>query len=168
MTASISPCGKYRYHLARRMPRDHGVSIATPPLEVTFIMLNPSTADATNNDPTLRRCIELTTRLGFHVLNVVNLYAFRSPHPKDLALEADPRGSENEEHLRRYLAFGTVKIAAWGANAFAREEAERISKRYGPFLCFGTTKDGSPKHPLARGKHRISADQKLMEWKGYT
>ncbi|PKN80874.1 MAG: hypothetical protein CVU47_08520, partial [Chloroflexi bacterium HGW-Chloroflexi-9] len=93
--ASFSRDGRYRYSLVRRWgdgPR------------VAWVMLNPSTADATRDDPTLRRVIAISRRAGFGALEVVNLWALRSAHPADLARAADPVGPRADAALWRALA----------------------------------------------------------------
>lgn len=150
MSATISPCGLYRYTLRREFGA--GPSFKT----LVFCMLNPSTADADNDDPTIRRCIGFAKREGYTALEVVNLYAYRATSPADLVrahnLGADVNGPENERHI-----FETVKasrgplICGWGANAHPDEEAKMrfLFKEWGvDALCLGKTKGGSPRHPL--------------------
>lgn len=145
-SATISDDGRYRYHLTRFWnPSVHGLA---------FVMLNPSTADGTTDDPTIRRCMRFARDLGFGGLHVVNLYAFRATKPADLWQAIDPVGPDNDAYLRRtFLAASTVGkpvIAAWGANArpdrvahvldlpLARESLHHL----------GLTKSGAPRHPL--------------------
>ncbi len=152
-TAHISDCGRYRYRLSRsiqpsldatvlntRRPRTFG--------PCTFVMLNPSTADANQDDPTIRRCMGYARRLGFDSLRVVNLYAFRATDPDELWKVDDPIGPLNDHILQ--LSFGSAGslIAAWGANAPKSRVDEILSWRYANFQCLGTTKDGAPRHPL--------------------
>ncbi len=42
-----------------------------------------------------------------------NLFAFRTPHPKELRKAEDPVGPLNLEVLERGIAFG-LRVAAWG------------------------------------------------------
>lgn len=146
MSAVISGCGKYRYVLKRKIP-----SVLRWVKPVLFIMLNPSTADANVNDPTLRSILRISEHQGFTDLTVVNLFALRSPYPKDLLTHQDPIGPENDSYIKdeydRHFETGTI-VAAWGANKFSRQRAEVIENKYGPFMCLGFNKDNSPKHPL--------------------
>lgn len=157
MTAIISECGAYRYFLQRQ-------ALALKPERGTalFCMLNPSTADATADDPTIRRCRGFAESWRCNGFAVVNLYALRSTDPKALNTHADPVGPENDDWLRRVAReYGDV-VCAWGANANpGREiEAAEIFRRAGARLfCFGTTKDGAPRHPLY-----IPKLQPLVEW----
>lgn len=115
-------------------------------------MLNPSTADAFNDDPTIRRCISFAEREGCTDLTVVNLFALRSTDPKKLIKHPDPVGPLNNQRIKemieRHKSFGVI-VAAWGANKFAQERGELVKLFWSPdILCLGKNKDGSPKHPL--------------------
>src|SRR6185369_17379869 len=103
MTAVISKCGKYRYSLRREWIGGAGT--------VCFIMLNPSTADASVDDPTIRRCIGFAQRWGYQILEVVNLYAYRATRPRDMFAAADPVGPENEYYLCKAALGAGLRIA---------------------------------------------------------
>ena len=141
-TAHFSVCGQFRYLLTREF---HGDSTCL------FIMLNPSTADAEQDDPTIRRCISFAKREGFGRLEVVNLYAFRSPSPSILFAAPDRVGPANDHEIEAALTRADSVVVAWGNHA----EQERVAKvtglieRFGKVSnCFGLTKLGEPKHPL--------------------
>jgi hypothetical protein len=142
-TARFSACGTYRYELARRWA--HG------PV-VTWIMLNPSTADASVNDPTIRRCIGFSRAWNFAGLAVVNLFAFRSTDPKALKTVDDPVGPDNHAAIHDAVVRSRLVVAAWGAHEFvngrAGEVRETIAEIGRPLLCLGKTKAGHPRHPL--------------------
>ncbi|MBB5413679.1 hypothetical protein HDG34_007657 [Paraburkholderia sp. HC6.4b] len=162
MSAIISPCGTYRYLLRR--PAPVGPEFEQPCLGTAlFVMLNPSTADATADDPTVRRCKAFAYRWGCNGIAVVNLYALRSPSPADLWRHADPVGPDNDMWLRIAAREHETVIFAWGANS----KLDRVREVYAIFcgaphrriLSLGTTKDGSPRHPLY-----VRADQRLTNW----
>lgn len=90
--AVFSPCQRYRYWLERRFSEGDGTAV--------FVMLNPSTATAETNDPTIRRCIGFARSWGCDYLVVVNIFAFRATDPKVMKAEADPVGSDNDRHLQ--------------------------------------------------------------------
>jgi len=146
-TAIISECGMYRYQLGRTW--DDG------PI-ARFIMLNPSTADAEVDDPTIRRCIAFAKREHAGAISVVNLFAFRATKPADMMKAQDPVGPENNNHLREWVGhefgFSKLVIAAWGASPFAAKRFKQIRERgvletkY--WRCLGKTKMGGPQHPL--------------------
>lgn len=146
-SAVISPCGLYRYRLERRWGD-------APPQ--TFIMLNPSTADADIDDPTIRRCIEFAKREGAGGLVVVNLFALRATDPKELINHPDPVGPDNAYEIGLALvgaaAIGKPVICGWGSNKNAQPQANRLMARahdIGAQLCaLHINADGSPKHPL--------------------
>jgi len=143
--ARISDDGLYRYVLGRRWAADGPLA--------TFIMLNPSTADATEDDPTIRRCIGFAKSWGMAALHVVNLYAFRATKPADMFGAADPVGPENDRYLTNHAmaacSGGMPLIAAWGANAKPDRVAHVLSLPGMVALqALGLTKDGAPRHPL--------------------
>ncbi len=153
--AILSECGTYRYRLSRQwddtLPR------------LGWIMLNPSTADAFEDDPTIRRCIGFAESNGYGGIEVCNLFAYRATDPKALVATGDAFGPENGAHLDAIIGAHTV-VAAWGAwgtragvtgivesvHLTARQVGRRL-------LCLGTTKDGSPRHPLY-----VRGDQPLV------
>lgn len=151
--AVISDCGKYRYVLRRAIP-----SVQRWVRPCTFIMLNPSTADASVDDPTIRRCIKFAERERCTVLNVVNLFAYRATDPKDLLIAIDPVGPDNLKYLEEELnGVNSVMIAAWGANKMAARMVPTLKSLVkGSLVCLGKTKEGSPRHPLY-----VPADQPL-------
>lgn len=145
--AKISDCGRYRYWLSREW--------GPGPL-LTFVMLNPSTADAEIDDPTIRRCIGFAKREGADGCAVVNLFAWRATDPIELVRAEDPIGPENAEEIGRALLSAAVSrlplVCAWGSTSGAgmqgyklKQRAEDCSAR---LVCLGRTLNGSPKHPL--------------------
>lgn len=138
--AEISPCGQYRYALGRRWG-DGGT--------VAFVMLNPSTADATMDDPTIRRCMGFAKAWGYGGLVVANLYAYRATKPADLWKAANPIGPNNDEHLARVAAGCDQIVAAWGVNARPDRIAEVLAlPGMDRLTALALTKDGQPRHPL--------------------
>ena len=157
--AWISDDGLYRYRLWRCW--GDGPTMA-------FAMLNPSTADATTDDPTIRRCLGFAKREGCGSLQVVNLYALRATKPAHLLDHPDPEGPENPMAWAEVLYEpNTVAVAAWGAkvalgglrglDGLPGSKALRGSSP--GWRCLGTTKCGAPRHPLY-----VRADQELIPW----
>lgn len=138
-SAVLSSCGQYRYELWRRW--------ADGP-HVLFIMLNPSTADATNDDATIRKCVAYAKRWGFGALCVGNLFAFRATDPKDMKAAADPIGPENDATLARLASEAGVIVAAWGAHGTHMSRDKAVMKMLPTINALHVTKDGSPGHPL--------------------
>jgi len=156
--AEISTDGVYRYSLTRIFENLLGCGTCT------FVMLNPSTADAYQDDPTIRRCIGYMKRFGYSRLEVVNLYAYRATSPSDLWEADDPVGPLNDNFLWHAIQDADLLIAAWGAHAKPEriEDVCRLAERPfrgSPFLCLGKTKDGAPRHPLY-----LSANAELQAW----
>lgn len=143
--AAISACGRYRYLLTRSWEKHMP--------ELVVVMLNPSTADATVDDPTIRRVIRFAIDGSFGGIHVLNLYALRSTDPSGLVVE-DAIGPDNDEWILRVLtqqwADDLPVLAAWGSSHWAKRRAG-IVLRLVPgvrWTCLGTTKNGSPRHPL--------------------
>ena len=139
--ATFSPCGRYRYTLWRTWDN------AQPP--VMFVMLNPSTADATIDDPTIRRCIGFARDWGFGGLRVGNLFAWRTPYPSALRFASEPIGEENERALRELAEGSALVVAAWGVHGGWQKRARAFRQEFPyPLHALGITKSGEPAHPL--------------------
>ena len=155
--AVMSECGTYRYMLRRKsetLYSERGTAL--------FVMLNPSTADATKDDPTIRRCRGFAKAWGCAGILVANLYAYRSTDPRNLWKAADPVGPENDAWLSRLARECGDVICAWGAHAKPeRVKAVSLMMRASGarLFCLGTTKSGAPKHPLY-----IPAAQPAILW----
>jgi hypothetical protein len=91
-----------------------------------------------------------TQRWGFNELIMVNLFAYRTPHPEFLKNAVDPEGPNNRRAVRRSCQTATRIIAAWGVHGTFMEQSERLSSIWSqiPVHCFGTTQSGQPLHPL--------------------
>lgn len=133
--ATFSRDRRYRYRLWRRWDRARPV--------VVFVMLNPSTADARHDDPTIRRCIGFARRWGYGGIEVVNLFGYRATDPRALRIVRDPVGPGNWRHIRRALRQAALVILAWGAHAHG-DRLTRVARAQ----CLGLTRAGQPRHPL--------------------
>ena len=161
-SARISECGRYRYVLGRRWGDD--VARGTPAGPgATFIMLNPSTADAHVDDPTIRRCIGFAKRIGCASMTVVNLFALRSTDPKALSRETDNVGPENDMAIRTacHPLQAKVVIAAWGiiGQACRQRVSEVLTIVAQPLFCLGKSAGGAPRHPLY-----LPSSAELVPW----
>jgi hypothetical protein len=121
-------------------------------------MLNPSTADGAQDDPTIRKCVSFADAWGYGRLVVVNLFAFRATDPGQLARTGltCPVGPENDAYLRRHAA-DAVTVCAWGSSVpksgrpavrFRHHEVLRLLRQIGRPRHLGMTKGGFPRHPL--------------------
>lgn len=142
--ATISECGTYRYDLQRWWDDSLRACV--------FVMLNPSTADASRDDPTIKRCVGFAKAWGFGGLAVVNLFAFRATSPDDMKAAADPVGPDNDRHIRRWAEQAGGVVAAWGTHGVHRgrdREVRALLGRVGVSVShLGLTNGGHPKHPL--------------------
>jgi hypothetical protein len=159
MSAVISHCGLYRYILKRDFFRPGPVA--------AVFMVNPSTADASANDATIRKLLGFGARLGWHGLIVANVCAYRATDVRELGGVPDPVGPDNERYIRETMRDADLHIAAWGPVAkLPRELREEwrmidvLAKDEGYDLqCWGTAKDGHPRHPLM-----LAYDTPLVPW----
>jgi len=108
MNARFSPCRTWRYSLTRDVGLPHSSGV------VTFIGLNPSTADETSNDPTTRRCVAFARSWGFARMHLINVYAFRATTPSVALRADDPVGPENQTVVQEILGSSDLVICAWG------------------------------------------------------
>lgn len=133
--------GIYRYRLWREVdPAGKGT--------VTFIMLNPSTADASADDPTIRKCLGFANMWGFATLEVCNLFALRATDPDALKPHSDPVGPRNDEFLQQAATNSGLIIAAWGTKGALRGREKAVAGLFKELHCLRTTKAGHPEHPL--------------------
>jgi hypothetical protein len=141
-SAEISLCGQYRWWLERRWDDERP--------KCCFVMLNPSTADAATDDPTIRRCIYFADRWGFSSVRVLNVFAYRATDPRILLTVPDPVGGLRADFvLKAAPAVSEKIIIAWGAMAPRwRHDAALALLRPAPIFCLGKTKEGFPRHPL--------------------
>jgi hypothetical protein len=139
--AIFSDDGLYRYWLSR--------TIASSGKRVTFIGLNPSTADAKKDDPTISRCINFAKRWDASTLIVVNLFAYRSTNPRVLKDAVDPVGPENDAWLKKVMMESDIVIAAWGNRGTFNGRDQVVKKMFPNQLqTLRLTKRGMPGHPL--------------------
>jgi len=146
-TAVISDCEKYRYALTRAWDDSKPM--------VMFLMLNPSTADAAQDDPTIRRCIAFAKSWGYGSLCVGNLFAYRSTTPKELLSCENPVGDKNKFWIDMMAAKSKMIVCAWGNANIVDKLAKRFTNEsFQPLLGLNNlyyidlAKDGTPKHPL--------------------
>ena len=141
--AILSQCRTYRYYLWRRWRE--GTRI------VAFVGLNPSTADETIDDPTIRRCISFAKSWEFDALRILNLFAYRTTDPKILKNCSDPIGPKNDGFLYRKSKRCELVVACWGAFGSYKERARFVLKNvlgFRDIYYLELTKEGHPKHPL--------------------
>ncbi len=141
----LSPCRTYRYALWREWTGGEGYAM--------FVGLNPSTADETNDDPTIRRCVGFARDWGYAGLCMTNLFAFRATNPDDMMAAADPVGPDNDRHLLALAAGAGVIVAAWGNNGDYQGRDKEVRKLLPALSCLRMTGAGSPGHPLYLPKH---------------
>ena len=149
-SATISACGRYRYALERT------TGITGP--NIAWVAMNPSTADATKDDPTIRKVIGFSRQAGYGVALVVNLFAYRAKDVRECRLHVrsgDAEGPDNCAAIMAAASIADAVVCAWGPKPWAYDQADRVlawleEHPGGPpaLLCVGTAKGGAPLHPL--------------------
>lgn len=140
--AQISEDKKYRYLLIRDWSNNDSLKT------VAFIGLNPSTADAENDDPTIRRCIGFAKSWGYNCLMMVNLFALRATNPSIMKNDPFPFGEHNYGMLTNIHSRASLVIAAWGNHGAFKGVGFEWANALRPLYHLGLTKSGHPKHPL--------------------
>jgi hypothetical protein len=173
--ADMSKCGSFRWSLMR--------SWDTRPA-LLVVMFNPSTADGFEDDPTISLLCHIAAHNGYGSIIVVNGIPLRSPTPAQ-AIEMTrwaqrgewsdrDRMQDNVAAIVRECERAGAVLIAWGALAdrcalwfeHVLEEIECAVREGTPIYCLGKTAAGYPKHPLARGKHKVPKNAALVPWKG--
>lgn len=144
MSAVFSPCRTWRYCLER---------VWDPALpRAAFILLNPSTADETKDDPTIRRCIGFAKAWGMGGLVLGNAFALRSTDPFVLRDHADPIGPDNDQHLAELAKGAETVVCGWGAHGVLNERDRRVCEIIEAAgaqpMALKRTFGGQPGHPL--------------------
>ena len=151
--AEFSSCGSYRYSLFRIW--DESLSA------VLFNMLNPSSADGTKDDPSIRRCISYAKDWGFGSMFVGNLFALKSTKLTGLLESTNPEGPENLKFLLKLSSHCKMIVCAWGNGTILKKLSANSPKNLNRKLhCLKLSLDGIPCHPLYLPK-----DLKPIEWK---
>lgn len=148
LEASAEIDGPYRYLLVRDWRVFHEEDKRT----ILWVMLNPSTADGTKDDPTIRRCVTFSERWGFNRMEVVNLFAWRATKPKDLFRPDDVIGPRNDSMICWAARAAHKILVAWGSNKAANPERVRevlkMLRCQGPVHCLSPGQYRYPRHPL--------------------
>lgn len=144
--AVYSDCEGYRYALTREWAAGRRLLV---------VMLNPSTATETANDPTVERCERRARALGFGGFRVVNLFAWRATDPRDLRAVPDPVGPDNDVVLRDSVLWADSILCGWGGHGGLQDRAAAVlgmlRAQPRPLWHLGLTRQGQPKHPLYIG-----------------
>lgn len=151
MSAVLSPCGLYRYRL------DRTVGIEGP--VYAFFGINPSTADASIDDATVRKWIGFTKTWGGSRFIVGNVFAYRATDVKDLASVDDPYGDEIGDYITDIITEADILVPCWGNSTKVPPQLQgacdilmdALVSSGKPVMHFGLTKSGDPKHPLMLG-----------------
>lgn len=152
-TADFSKCNKFRYTLIRNFKCGNGT--------LTFILLNPSTANEEFNDPTIARCENRTIAMGFKQMVITNIYPFRATNPKEMFASKVARGEKskiksliykNNEAIVSQAKKSKLVICAWGCHAQSESTADEVKEILDAnkikLHVLELSKGGRPKHPL--------------------
>ncbi len=172
-SANISDCGRYRFKLNRSW-----VDIFDARRSALWVMLNPSTADANVDDPTMRRVINFSSRDDFTSLTVINLCPYITANPANLKRrtheELFPMGYFDE--IRVKLGEYDTMICGWGSGAVSMLSRESLISSMSMIraialgfdkadvMCLGLSKQGHPRHPLYLKKNSNLVPFDLVGW----
>ena len=131
---------KHRFLLWRCWSKQGGLTL--------FVGLNPSMADETSNDPTIRRIIGFAKREGASGVLVANLFSLCATRPEDLKAARIPVRNDNDKWLDAAQSLATRTIACWGVHGNHLDRSRAVRSILGEPFCLGTTKHGEPRHPL--------------------
>lgn len=141
--AVISSCKTYRYLLWRIWDADKPM--------LTYLMLNPTTADDRLNDPTMLRCMRRAEMLGYGGMWVVNLFAVRAIGTERLYHHADPVGPQNDVALLGACMQADTVMCGWGLHGRVLNRGVDIAillrDKNIATQCFGINENGQPVHP---------------------
>lgn len=137
-------------------------------IRITFVLLNPSTADAFKPDQTVTRCVKFATAWGADLIEIVNLFSIRTPYPDDVKLAEDRGGdTTNDIQILRGCHGAHRIIAGWGNHGVLDNRGTHVRRmlvKHGYKLFhLGLNDNGTPKHPMARGRARIPDDAVPVE-----
>lgn len=156
--AVFSECRTWRYQLTRAWD-------GSLPW-VMFVGLNPSKADETEDDMTIRVCMGYARRWGFGGILMANLFAFCATYPVDLFVADDPVGPETDHYLGLQSALtvadGGVVVACWGVDGDWRDRSAQVAPRLGQYKALALTKNGQPRHPRALSSRLRPADPRCL------
>ena len=138
--AKLSKCRKYRFALWR-------IWDDSKP-HVMFVGLNPSTADETEDDPTLTRCINYAKSWGYGGVCMANLFSFRATEPENMLAASDPVGRDNDKWLMQLSGEVGLIVAAWGNTGGYMGRSRQVKELLPNLYCLKMNKSGEPAHPL--------------------
>jgi hypothetical protein len=153
-SAEVSDCGRYRWWLRRSWTHFDAQGQHTPGKGVCcFVMLNPSTADHRQDDPTIRRCIGFARRWGYSILSVRNLFPWRATDPAELFRAETVTGGQRGDQELLAACTADLTVVAWGAAVPFERDRQALAMFAEhfpgvPLYCLGKTKAGKPRHPL--------------------
>ncbi|MBW3243231.1 DUF1643 domain-containing protein [Epibacterium sp. DP7N7-1] len=146
--AVLSECKTFRYRLDRHVGEGDIVA--------AVIGVNPSTADASLDDQTVRKWRGFGQRLGWQRFIVGNVFSLRATNVREVAHAPDPFGPDHRKYLDGIIDEADIIVPCWGDRAKLPRmlrprlddmmEVLRLTGR--PLFCWGLTASGDPKHPM--------------------
>lgn len=140
MNAVFSACRRYRYALMRTWEPSKPTCL--------FVGLNPSTADETENDHTINRCLSYARNWGYGRMFMGNLFAFASTDPAGMKKAIDPIGPENDAWLMKLSATSDLTVGVWGNHGAFMGRSTQVRGILGDLYCLRINKSGEPAHPI--------------------
>ena len=152
-----SPDRSYRYFLRRRRLSQQATvqsELCSDLPPIAFLLLNPSTADEVQDDPTVRRCRRFAAAWGYGEVIILNAFAYRATDPKVMRAVTDPIGPENDatidEVAKALFAAGGTLVCGWGNHGAFLDRGTALRRLLAPYpaMAFPHTGAGEPGHPL--------------------
>lgn len=148
--AKFSDCGKYRFWLSRTWDD------SLPKLQL--IGLNPSTANAIDDDATIESIIRIAKSNWYGGIVMTNLFAYIATKPEDLII--DPEFQSKNNFVLKAVKIDCDDVCfCWGAFKVAKQRALEVIAMFEDPICFAKNKDGSPRHPLY-----LKSDHKFIKF----
>ena len=162
---NIRSCGNQDYCYLLKVPLSNGAGVCL------FLMLNPGSRDEDRKrHPTRERCELFAQQWEYGELWTCNLFALRSPNPRDLRNSDAPIGPDNDRHILQAARCADIIVCAWGGSRVARERARKVARMLiddgqGEKLhTLGLTKSGHPRHPNPRIHKPKAAALQRWQW----
>lgn len=133
---------------------------------VTFCGLNPSTADATRDDPTMRREMAFAKSWGFGGLWKVNAYDYRATKPIHLKQARFPHSSRCWYLISDAALASDLFVCCWGACIQLERQQWLVAQLLGlgvRLYALRLTQANHPSHTLY-----LPADLEPILWKAPT
>jgi hypothetical protein len=142
--ALFSRCRRWRYLLWRCW--DEAKPVAN------FLMLNPSTADEFQLDPSCTRARNYAEHWGYGAVVITNIFGWRATDPGEMKAVKDPVGRGNDAAILKAARDAKLVVCAWGNHGLHLERSRHVTgllrEANVPLNFLRMNGQGEPAHPL--------------------